>query len=57
MNYDNFILLNGMSKFNPQINCIGITSKILRVLNLNLRNIKWMMMEKLMKLKANIHLE
>ena len=27
MNYDNSILLNGMSKFKPQINCIGITSE------------------------------
>ena len=27
MNYDNSILLNGMSKFNPIISCIGITSE------------------------------
>ena len=27
MNYDNSILLNGMSKFKPIINCIGITSE------------------------------
>ena len=27
MNYDNSILLNGMSKFKPTINCIGITSE------------------------------
>ena len=27
MKYDNSILLNGMSKFKPQINCIGITSE------------------------------
>ena len=27
MKYDNSILLNGMSKFKPIINCIGITSK------------------------------
>ena len=27
MNYDNLILLNGMSKFKPFINCIGITSE------------------------------
>ena len=27
MNYDNSILLNGMSKFKPMINCIGITSE------------------------------
>ena len=30
MNYDNSILLNGMSKFKPTINCIGITSKIFK---------------------------
>ena len=27
MNYDNSILLNGMSKFKPIINCIGVTSE------------------------------
>ena len=27
MKYDNSISLNGMSKFKPQINCIGITSE------------------------------
>ena len=27
MKYDNSILLNGVSKFKPQINCIGITSE------------------------------
>ena len=27
MNYDNSILLNGMSKFNPIISCIGISSE------------------------------
>ena len=27
MKYDDSILLNGMSKFKPQINCIGITSE------------------------------
>ena len=27
MNYDNSILLNGMSKYQPIINCIGITSE------------------------------
>ena len=27
MKYDNSMLLNGMSKFKPQINCIGITSE------------------------------
>ena len=27
MNYDSFILLNGMSKHKPIINCIGITSE------------------------------
>ena len=27
MNYDNSILLNGMSKYKPMINCIGITSE------------------------------
>ena len=27
MKYDNSILLNGMSKFKPQINCVGITSE------------------------------
>ena len=27
MNYDNSILLNGMSKFKPTISCIGITSE------------------------------
>ena len=27
MNYDNSMLLNGMSKFNPIISCIGITSE------------------------------
>ena len=27
MNYDNSILLNGMSKFKPIINCIGKTSE------------------------------
>ena len=55
MKYDKSILLNGMSKFKPIINCIGITSENLKVLNLNLKNFIWMMMEKLMKLKVNIH--
>ena len=27
MKYDNSIFLNGMSKFKPKINCIGITSE------------------------------
>ena len=27
MKYDNSLLLNGMSKFKPQINCIGVTSE------------------------------
>ena len=27
MKYDNSILLNGMSKFKPIVNCIGITSE------------------------------
>ena len=27
MNYDNSILLNGMSKYKPIINCIGMTSE------------------------------
>ena len=40
MKYDNSILLNGMSKFEPQIDCIGITSENLKVLSLNLRNVK-----------------
>ena len=57
MNYDNSILLNGMSKFKLIINCIGITSKNLNQLNLNLKNMKWMTMEKLMKIKVIIYLE
>ena len=55
MKYDNSILLNGMSKFKPIINCIGITLENLKALNLNLKNFIWMMMEKLMKFKVNIH--
>ena len=55
MKYDNSILLNGMSKFKPIINCIGITSEKFKTLILNLMNSIWMMMEKLMKLKVNIH--
>ena len=30
MNYDNSILLNGISKFKPIVNCIGITSEKLK---------------------------
>ena len=40
MNYDNSMLLNGMSKSKPIINCIGLHLKNLKVLNLNLKNIK-----------------
>ena len=37
MNYDNSILLNGMSKFNPIISCIGITSEKFKSIEFKLR--------------------
>ena len=40
MNYDNSILLNGMSKFKPMISCIVLHQKNLNQLNLNLKNMQ-----------------
>ena len=37
MNYDNSILLNGMSKFKPIINCIGITSEKFKSIELKFK--------------------
>ena len=42
-----------MSKFKPIINYIGITSEKFK--SIEFKNFIWMMMEKLMKLKVNIH--
>ena len=55
MKYDNSILLNGMSKFKPIINCIGITSEKFKSIEFKFKEFIWMMMEKLMKSKVNIH--
>ena len=40
MNYDNSILLNGMSKFKPIINCIGITSEKFKSIEFRFREYK-----------------
>ena len=55
MKYDNSILLNGMSKFKPQINCIGITSEKFKRIEFKVKNFLWMMMGRLKISKVNIH--